>query len=81
MTSDTIELSIEEIIDGPRQSPEVAMLQGLLKTVRVNRRAIEIIQALDAGDKKKAAEIALEAKKAGIDPNDLKAACRIQRKK
>jgi len=89
MPSDNIENSfdVDVIMDDMKDDPEVKrlktikMLKELLETVRINRRAIEIIRALDAGNRNKAAEIAVEAKKAGIDPDDLKAACRAQRKK
>jgi hypothetical protein len=87
MPPDNIENSIEEIIDGSKDDPEVKrcekikLLEGLLQTVRINRRAIEIIKALDAGDRNMAAQIAVTATREGIDSNTLKAACRAQRKK
>lgn len=83
MPSETIDRSILEIIDatddGSEADPRIKRLKGLLKTIRINRYAIPIALALEGGDRGKAAQIAVEAKKNGIDVDELKAAVRAQK--
>jgi len=96
MSPQDIESSINEIIDGAKEDPTIEYLRKLLITVETNRRIMEIermwgkpiteqaqkiLKALDEGDKCKAADIAIMAKMAGFDPNNLKAVCRALKKK
>ena len=80
MPPDNIEKSFTEILDGLKETQEIETLRKLLKTVMVNRRAMEILKALEEGDAGQATQIAMEAKKTGIHPDELKAACRTLRK-
>jgi hypothetical protein len=47
----------------------------------IGRFAAEVLRALDAGDKNMAAQIAVEAKAAGVDPDTLRIVCKAMRAK
>jgi len=80
MAFPNIEDSLNEIMDNSRDNPAIATLKALLNTVIINRRAMEIVKALNEGDKDKATTITINAKNAGIPLDVLKAACRAMKK-
>ena len=79
MAQENIDASIAEIIDGVPEDPRIEKLRALLKTIRINRYAIPIVRELEKGDRNMAAQIAVEAKRAGIDVEELKQAVRTQK--
>ncbi len=81
---DSFEITVvEEGCGDPEAKRLMAIktLTELSQTVLVNRHAIGIVRARDAGEDRKAAEIISEANSAKIKLNDLKAAFRRLKKK
>jgi hypothetical protein len=76
---ESFEITIDDAWDD-KETGRIEVLKGLLQKVRVNRHAIGIVRALDAGEKSKAAEITFEANREKIELEELKAAFRAQKK-
>lgn len=77
MATENPEKAFYEVEDNSAGDPKVEYLKGLLKNVQVNRRAMGIIRAMKGGDKKAAAQIAAEAKGAGIGIDELNVAWKM----
>jgi len=80
MPSRTNESSIDDVIEGSDEDRKIERLRALLRIVTRNRYAIEILDALERGDKLKASSLASESGRAGVGIDELKAACRAMKR-
>jgi hypothetical protein len=62
-----------------QSDPRVETLRSLMDVIRLNRHALALVRALDAGDSKRVSDIVSEANKEGVDPLRLKKVCKAIR--